>query len=122
MSSTRRGLSETPDGDLDLHQLHCRYAILWGADMKEANRLWETMKGHHADRGAHLAALSLQMGLVADSPGGFADRTTPDGAGLSIDDSLVKEGSPYRHLAIRYERSCIARETCIETYGRSCVV
>ena len=51
------GKSATPDGDLDLHQLHCRYAILWGADMKVANELWAAMKGRYPNREEHIRAL-----------------------------------------------------------------
>lgn len=50
-----------PDSALDLHQLHCRYAILWGADMAKANELWAEMKGHYSDRKAHLAALAGRL-------------------------------------------------------------
>lgn len=116
MSITRRGPSETPDGDLDLHQTHCRYTILWGADMKEANRLWEVMKGRQTDRGAHLAALSLRMGLPTDvmsADRGISESTT-------IDNSSLVEWNPYRHLAIRYERSRVARNECIKVHGHVC--
>jgi predicted HNH restriction endonuclease len=86
--------------------------------MREANRLWEIMKGCHFDRGAHLAALSRKMELPADAPPDIQDVSNLS----TLDDHIVFEGNSFRHLAIRYERSRLARNECINVYGRMCAV
>ena len=56
-----RGPSATPDSALDLHQIHCRYAILGGLKMDTANILWDEMKGKYPDRESHMEALFEQL-------------------------------------------------------------
>jgi 5-methylcytosine-specific restriction endonuclease McrA len=64
----RVGKSATPDEDLTLYQLHCRYAILYGADMTTAAALWGGMKGRYPTREAHVSALSGRLCTPGDSP------------------------------------------------------
>lgn len=86
--------------------------------MREANRLWEIMKDCQFDRGEHLAELSLKMGLPSDALSDIQDSSKL----YVFDDHIFFEGEPYRHLAIRYERSRLARNECINVYGRACAV
>ncbi len=59
---------------MTLYQLHCRYAIEWGADMKKAAELWATMRDRYSTPEEHLSALEehlqpktrLQPPVVAD--------------------------------------------------------
>ena len=55
--SKRKGISDTPNDDLSLYSLHCRYSIHYGLSMKEAADLWQTMKNKYPDRESHMKAL-----------------------------------------------------------------
>jgi predicted HNH restriction endonuclease len=59
--SKRKGISNTPNEDLSLYSLHCRYSIHYGLSMKEAADLWHTMKDKYPDRESHMNALLLSV-------------------------------------------------------------
>lgn len=74
------------------------------------------MKDYRLDRSEHLAALSLKMGFLVVSDIQGAEILS------AFDDYIVFEGNPYRHLAIRYERSRLARRECINVHGNACAI
>ncbi len=55
--SWKPGQSGTPDSDLTLFQLHCRYGTRGGLSLKEAVELWTEMKWKYPDRESHMEAL-----------------------------------------------------------------
>jgi len=57
----KSGQSSTPDRDLTLFQLHCRYARRGGLSLKEAVELWKEMKGKYHDRESHMGALFARL-------------------------------------------------------------
>ncbi len=59
----RAGRSATPDADLTLYQLHCRYAILRGRDMRWAAEQWAAMKGRYPTREEHMSELEERARL-----------------------------------------------------------
>lgn len=102
---TRAGRNATPDNELDLHRLHCRYAIRWGSNMKVANELWTEMKGRYPNREAHISALSDRLRSSAVRPDRQDAESPSTLPPVAADDELSSiEGDPRLLFHVRRER------------------
>lgn len=93
----QKSVSPTPDEDLGLYQLHCRYSILEGVDMKSAADMWTEMRGKYTSRAAHMSALFERLRAAPlRSPG--------DGRGEQCAEAGSVEGEEQTQESVRRGR------------------